>query len=436
MPPRVERQTSRSRALFDRAQALLPGGVNSPVRAYAAVGGTPRFIARASGPHVVDEDGHRYLDYVGSWGPMILGHAHPAVTEAIRSQAALGTSYGMPSRLEVEMAETVRRFMPSLERVRMVNSGTEATMAAVRVARGATGRDAIVKFEGCYHGHGDAFLIKAGSGAATFGTPDSPGVTGGTARDTRTATFNDLASVEGCFDAAEGAVAAVIVEPVAGNMGLVAPADGFLEGLRRLCDRQGAVLIFDEVMTGFRLAAGGAQERYGVRPDLTTFGKVMGGGLPVGAYGGHADLMKLVAPEGPVYQAGTLSGNPLAMAAGLATLQTIEAHPGFYTQLERLGAALEAGLVRAITDLGAPCRLARVGSMWTLFFTREPVHDWPSAARSNRALYGRFFHSMLERGVMLAPSQFEANFVSAAHTLDDIAETVAAAAAALETCRE
>ena len=344
--------------------------MNSPVRAFRAVGGHPIFIARARGARIVDEDGHEYIDYVGSWGPLILGHAHPAVTAAIGAQAALGTSFGMPSRLEVEMAEQLRSFLPSLERVRMVNSGTEATMAAVRLARGATGRDRIVKFEGCYHGHGDAFLIKAGSGAATFGTPDSPGVTAGTARDTLIATFNDLASVEALFDTHPGTIAAVIVEPVVGNMGVVAPEPGFLPGLRAVCDRHGSVLIFDEVMTGFRLARGGAQERYGVRPDLTAFGKIVGGGLPVGAYGGRADLMALVAPEGPVYQAGTLSGNPLAMAAGLATLREIDARPSFYDDLERRSAALESGIVDAITRLDAPCRLARVGSMWTLFFTR------------------------------------------------------------------
>jgi glutamate-1-semialdehyde 2,1-aminomutase len=421
-----------SAALFARARTLLPGGVNSPVRAFGAVGGTPIFVARASGARVFDEDGREYIDYVGSWGPMILGHAHPAVTAALQAQAPLGTSFGMPSRLEVEMAELLQRFLPSLERMRMVNSGTEATMAAVRLARGATGRSRIVKFEGCYHGHGDAFLIKAGSGAATFGTPDSPGVTAATARDTLTATFNEAASVDEAFANAPGDVAAVIVEPVVGNMGVVAPEPSFLPALRETCDRHGALLIFDEVMTGFRLARGGAQERYGIRPDLTTFGKVIGGGLPVGAYGGRADLMTRVAPEGPVYQAGTLSGNPLAMAAGLATLRVIDSTPAFYPNLEATGARLEAGLTDAIARIDAPCRLARVGSMWTLFFTRQPVKDWPSAATSDRARYGRFFHAMLDRGIVLAPSQFEANFISAAHTPSDIAATVQAAAAALE----
>jgi len=314
----------------------------------------------------------------------------------------------------------------------MVNSGTEATMAAVRLARGATGRTRIIKFEGCYHGHADGFLIKAGSGAATLGMPDSPGVTEGTARDTLTAAFNDLDSVARCFDSAPHGVAAVIVEPVAGNMGVVAPRPGFLEGLRAVCDRHNAILIFDEVMTGFRLARGGAQERYGVRPDLTTFGKVIGGGLPVGAYGGRADLMALVAPEGPVYQAGTLSGNPLAMAAGLAVLRVIEEDAAFYARLEERGAELEAGVLDAIRRLDLPCRFARVGSMWTLFLTAEDVSDWVSASRSDRECYGRFFHAMLARGVALAPSQFEANFISAAHTADDIQETIQAAAEALE----
>lgn len=424
--------TQRSRTLYERALGLLPGGVNSPVRAFKAVGGHPIFIARGEGAHVVDEDGRRYLDYLGSWGPLILGHAHPAVTGAIRNQAALGTSFGMPSRLEVEMAEMVRRFLPSVERVRMVNSGTEATMAAIRLARAATNRARIIKFEGCYHGHGDSFLIRTGSGAATFGTPDSPGVTSGTARDTLAAPYNDLEGVERCFQAAPGEVAAVIVEPVAGNMGVVAPRPGFLEGLRELCDRNGSLLIFDEVMTGFRLARGGAQGVYGVRPDLTTFGKVIGGGLPVGAYGGRADLMALVAPEGPVYQAGTLSGNPLAMAAGLAVLRLIEEKPDFYADLERRGAELETGVKAAIEGRGATCRLARAGSMWTLFFNDGDVTDWASASRSDRWRYGRFFHAMLERGVALAPSQFEANFISAAHTEADIERTIETVAASLE----
>jgi glutamate-1-semialdehyde 2,1-aminomutase len=417
--------------LFERASRRIPGGVNSPVRAFRGVGGTPLFIARALGARVEDEDGRTYIDYIGSWGPMILGHGHPAVVEAIRTQAARGTSFGAPSRLEVEMAETIARWMPAIDRVRMVNSGTEATMAAVRLARGATGRPKIVKFEGCYHGHGDAFLIKAGSGAATIGVPDSPGVTEGTARDTLIAAFNDGDGVARLFDSHPGAIAGVIVEPVVGNMGVVPPRPGFLQTLRDLCTTHGAVLILDEVMTGFRLARGGAQERYGVRPDLTTLGKIIGGGLPVGAYGGRADLMAHVAPEGPVYQAGTLSGNPLAMTAGLATLGAIEATSGFYDTLERLGARLEQGVRAALEQGGYPCRLARVGSMWTLFFTPDEARDWAGASRSDTARYGRFFHGMLRRGVSLAPSQFEANFISIAHTEADIDATVAAAGGAL-----
>jgi glutamate-1-semialdehyde 2,1-aminomutase len=428
-------ETRESEALFERARRRMPGGVNSPVRAFKAVGGTPRFIARAQGARVFDEDGNAYVDYVGSWGPMLLGHGHPAVVEAIQKQAAIGTSFGAPTRLEVEMAETLARLVPSLEKVRMVNSGTEATMSAIRLARGATRRPKIVKFEGCYHGHGDSFLIKAGSGAATFGTPDSPGVTEPTARDTMTARFNDLESVRRRFQTHVGAVAAVIIEPVVGNMGVVPPRPGFLEGLRELCDLHGVFLVFDEVMTGFRVARGGAQELFGVRPDLTTLGKVIGGGLPVGAYGGLVSLLSLVAPEGPVYQAGTLSGNPLAMAAGLAQLRAIEADRGLYERLDRLGTLLEEGLREAIAAGGHPCRVGRVGSMWTLFFNPREVTDWDTAARSDTARYGRFFHAMLERGFSLAPSQFEANFLSAAHTEADVEATVAAAREALEVSR-
>jgi glutamate-1-semialdehyde 2,1-aminomutase len=425
-------ETRASQELFRRARALLPGGVNSPVRAFRAVGGEPLFIARAVGARLWDEDGNELIDHIGSWGPMILGHAHPAVVQAIADQAGRGTSFGAPGRLEVEMAELLRRFVPALEMVRMVNSGTEATMAAIRVARGATGRPKIVKFEGCYHGHGDAFLIKAGSGAATFGVPDSPGVTEGVAQDTLTAAFNSLESVSRCFADHPGRIAAVIVEPVVGNMGCVAPRPGFLEGLRTLCSREGALLIFDEVMTGFRLARGGAQERYRIQPDLTTMGKIIGGGLPVGAYGGRRELMERVAPAGPIYQAGTLSGNPLAMAAGLATLRAIDADPTFYQRLEQAGAALEAGIHQAIERLGAACRFARVGSMWTLFFTPDPVIDWTSAAKSDTKRFARWFRGLLERGHFVAPSQFEANFLSIAHGPAEIASTVAAASAALE----
>jgi len=421
-----------SRALFERAEQVLPGGVNSPVRAYRAVGGTPRFLARAQGSRVWDEDGNELIDYVGSWGPMLLGHRPPSVMAAIERQLASGLAFGAPTSLEVEMAEAIVRLVPSIEMVRLVSSGTEATMAAVRLARAATGRARIVKFEGCYHGHGDSFLVKAGSGAATFGTPDSPGVTPATARDTLTAPFNDAGAVRELFAANPGEVAAVIVEPVVGNMGVVAPAWGFLQDLRDLCTADGALLIFDEVMTGFRLARGGAQEKYGVTPDLTTLGKIIGGGLPVGAYGGRRALMAQVSPSGPVYQAGTLSGHPVAMAAGLATLNEIAQDFDLYDRLDALGAALESGISTVTDD---SCHLARVGSMWTLFFAPSPVTDWTSAARADRARYGRFFHAMLDAGISLAPSQFEANFISTAHTQSDIAATVQAVARAIEASR-
>jgi glutamate-1-semialdehyde 2,1-aminomutase len=420
---------AKSEALFTRAIEVLPGGVNSPVRAFKAVGGTPRFVARAEGAYTWDEDGHRYLDYVGSWGPLILGHAPPRVIAALIAQAGVGTAYGAPTALEVAMAERIVATVPSIEMVRMVNSGTEATMAALRLARAATGRRYVIKFEGCYHGHADAFLVKAGSGAATFGVPDSPGVTAATAADTLTATFNDAGSVRELLASHPAEVAAVIVEPVVGNMGVVAPAWGFLQDLRDLCTVDGALLIFDEVMTGFRVARGGAQARYGVVPDLTTLGKVIGGGLPVGAYGGRRDLMSQISPSGPVYQAGTMSGNPVAMAAGLATLDGIDADPAFYDRLESLGARLEAAVADSVAVAG--CQFARVGSMWTLFFTHDPVTDWPSAARADRARYGRFFHAMLSRGIALAPSQFEANFISSAHTEADIDLTAASISAAL-----
>ncbi len=434
MTPELQADTTATSAvLFDRARELMPGGVNSPVRAFRAVGGVPRFIARGAGARVWDVDGHELIDFIGSWGPMILGHAHPAVVAAITRQAQEGTAFGAPTALEVRMAERLTTLVPSIEVVRMVNSGTEATMAALRVARGVTGRPGVIKFEGCYHGHGDSFLVKAGSGAATFGTPDSPGVTDATARDTVTARFNDLSSVRAAFTAHPGSIAALIVEPVVGNMGVVTPRPGFLDGLRELCSAEGALLIFDEVMTGFRVARGGAQERYGIRPDLTTLGKIVGGGLPVGAYGGRRDLMERVSPAGPIYQAGTMSGNPLSMAAGLATLDVIAADPQFYARLEAMGAALEDGLSAAAARTGAPCTIARVGSMWTLFFTPDRVDDWTGAARADVARFARFFQAMLARGIVLAPSQFEANFISAAHTPGDIETTIAAAAAALET---
>jgi glutamate-1-semialdehyde 2,1-aminomutase len=404
----------------------MPGGVNSPVRAFKGVGGTPRFIASASGATLTDVDGRAYIDYVGSWGPMILGHADPEVLDALREALARGTSYGAPTALEVEMAEEVIDAVPSVEMVRMVNSGTEATMSALRLARGATGRDKIVKFEGCYHGHGDSLLVKAGSGVATLGLPDSPGVTASVAQNTITAPFNDAAALEAVFDEHGADIAAVIVEPVVGNMGCVPPREGYLQALRETTKRHGALLIFDEVMTGFRLARGGAQELYGVTPDLTTLGKIIGGGLPVGAYGGRRDIMEQVAPAGPVYQAGTLSGNPLAMTAGLATLRRLRDR-AVYERLEEAGRRLCEGLGEAAREAGVETVTNRVGSMFTTFFTSEPVDDWPTAARADRERYGRFFHSMLEAGVYLAPSQFEAAFIGLAHTDELLGRTIEAA---------
>jgi len=420
----------RSAELFDRARGVLPGGVNSPVRAFRAVGGTPFFVARAEGPRLTDVDGKSYLDYVCSWGPLILGHAHPAVLEAIRAAAARGWSYGAPCEAEVQLAELVRRRMPSIEMVRFVNSGTEATMAAVRLARAATKRDVILKFVGCYHGHGDSFLVKAGSGVATLGLPDSPGVPGALASLTVTVPFNDVAAVEDVFRQRPQQIAAVIVEPYVGNAGFIAPDAEFHPALRALCDRTGALLIFDEVMTGFRVAPGGAQERLGVRPDLTTLGKIIGGGMPVGAYGGRADLMRLIAPEGPVYQAGTLSGNPVAMAAGLATLGETS-RPGFYETLEERTARLVAGIGDAARRHGVPVTVGHAGSLWGVYFTAGPVRDFAQAQRSDTALFARWHGAALERGVFLAPSAFEAGFVSSAHTDADIAHTVTALDAAL-----
>ncbi len=420
----------RSAELFDRARGVLPGGVNSPVRAFRAVGGTPFFVARAEGARLTDVDGKSYLDYVCSWGPLILGHAHPAVLEAIRAAAARGWSYGAPCEAEVQLAELVRRRMPSVEMVRFVNSGTEATMAAVRLARAATKRDVILKFVGCYHGHGDSFLVKAGSGVATLGLPDSPGVPGALASLTVTVPFNDVAAVEDVFRQRPQQIAAVIVEPYVGNAGFIPPDPAFHPALRALCDRAGALLIFDEVMTGFRVAPGGAQERLGVRPDLTTLGKIIGGGMPVGAYGGRADLMRLIAPEGPVYQAGTLSGNPVAMAAGLATLGETS-RPGFYETLEERTARLVAGIGDAARRHGVPVTVGHAGSLWGVYFTAGPVRDFAQAQRSDTALFARWHGAALERGVFLAPSAFEAGFVSSAHTDADIAHTVTALDAAL-----
>ena len=418
---------TRSDDLFTRAQQTIPGGVNSPVRAFKGVGGTPRFIARANGAHIFDADGKDYVDYVGSWGPMILGHQHPAVVEAIRRQAEVGVSYGAPTELEIEMAELLCNRMPCLEQVRMCNSGTEATMSALRLARACTKRDAIIKFEGCYHGHSDGLLVKAGSGALTLGTPSSPGVPADFARHTLIADYNELSTVEALFRAQPDAIAAVIVEPVAGNMNCVPPDPGFLAGLRALCDRFGALLIFDEVMTGFRVHPGGATALYGVRPDLVTLGKIIGGGLPVGAFGGRRDLLQQLAPVGPVYQAGTLSGNPLAMAAGLATLRAL-GDARLYSGLERYTGRLLEGLRAAARAAGVPFTTTQVGSMFGLFFTHEPqIRRYAQVMACDSKRFARFFHAMLDAGVYLAPSAYEAGFVSAAHGEAELAHTLDAA---------
>ncbi len=425
---------SRSAELFERAKDVLPGGVNSPVRAFRAVGGTPFFVARAAGCRLTDADGKTYVDYVCSWGPLILGHAPPAVLDAVRRAAERGWTYGAPCEAEVELAEAVRRRMPALEVMRFVNSGTEATMAAVRLARAATGRELILKFAGCYHGHADGFLVQAGSGVATLGLPDSPGVPAALAALTLTAPFNDVAAVEALFQRHGDRIAAVIVEPFVGNAGFIPPTPEFHPALRALCDRSGALLIFDEVMTGFRVAAGGAQERLGIRPDLTTLGKIIGGGFPVGAYGGRADLMRRVAPEGPVYQAGTLSGNPVAMAAGLATLRET-AGPAFYDTLERRTARLVTGIGDAVRRRGIPATLGHAGSMWGVYFAPGPVRNYADAQRADRALFARWHRAALARGVFLPPSAFEAAFVSSAHTDADIDFTIAQLDAALDEAR-
>ncbi len=421
-------QSERSHALFTRAQTLMPGGVNSPVRAFKSVGGDPFFVERADGPYLFDADGNRYIDYVGSWGPMIAGHNHPAVLDAVIRTARNGLSFGTPNPLEVTMAETITRLMPSCQMVRMVNSGTEATLSAIRLARGATGRSRIVKFEGCYHGHGDSFLVKAGSGMLTLGVPNSPGVPKALADLTSTLSYNDFDATTELFNAIGSEVAAVIVEPVVGNANCIPPRAGYLQHLRELCTQHGALLIFDEVMTGFRVALGGAQALYDVAPDISTFGKIIGGGMPVGAYGGRAELMRQIAPSGPIYQAGTLSGNPVAMAAGLAMLELIQA-PGFYETLDARTAALCDGLESAARDANVPFSTNRVGSMFGLFFTAEKVDSYAQATACDTAAFNTFFHAMLKRGVYLAPSAFEAGFLSMAHDHDIIAATIDAARA-------
>jgi glutamate-1-semialdehyde 2,1-aminomutase len=421
---------SKSHAAFARASRVIPGGVNSPARAFGGVGGQPIFIARGEGPFLIDIDGHRYLDYVGSWGPLILGHSHPRVVQAITSALANGATFGAPTELETQLAELIGELMPSMAMVRMVSSGTEASMSAIRLARGFTARDVIVKFAGCYHGHVDSLLVSAGSSATTLGVPNSPGVPRGCTADTLVLGYNDVPALQLAFREHGSKIAGVILEPVVGNMGLVVPAQEFLAELRRLTHHHGALLIYDEVMTGFRLALGGAQELFGQSPDLTVLGKIVGGGLPVGAYGGRADIMSKVMPAGPVFQAGTLSGNPLAMAAGLATLQQLRDHPP-YAKLEALGTKLVTGLELGARHAKLPHQIARVGSMWTLFFAPEPVTDYNSAKKSDTARFARFFWAMMDRGAYLPCSQFEAAFISAAHNEEHINQTIVAAGEAL-----
>jgi len=421
----------KSVTFFQEAQKLFPGGVNSPVRAFRAVGGQPLFIQRGEGPYLYDVDGNRYIDYVLSWGPLITGHAHPQVVEAVQQAACRGTSYGAPSPLEIELAQSVMDFMPNIEMIRFVNSGTEATMSALRLARAFTKRDKIIKFDGCYHGHADMLLVQAGSGVATLGLPDSPGVPATVAADTLVANFNDFDSVEALFKKYPGQIAGIIVEPVAGNMGVVPPVKGFLEGLRALTSREGSVLIFDEVMTGFRVHRGGAQTLYNIKPDLTTLGKVIGGGLPVGAYGGRTEIMQMVAPLGPMYQAGTLSGNPLAMSAGIATLSLIKGEE-CWEKLEQTAAKLESGISSAAKHAGLPIQQTRVGTMFTTFFSETKPVDWNTVKVADKVRFGKFFQKMLENGVYLAPSQFEAGFISTMHTNEVIDATTIAAELALK----
>ena len=425
-----KRNRTRSEAAFEAARQVLPGGVNSPVRAFRSVGGNPVFMEKAKGAYLWDIDGNQYIDYVGTWGPAIVGHAHPQVIRRIQEVAESGTSFGAPTLMETEMGQLVIDLVPSIEKVRFVNSGTEAVMSAIRLARAYTGRSKIIKFEGCYHGHSDYLLVKAGSGAATHGVPDSAGVPASTASETMNAHFNKLESVEALLKACPEQVAAILIEPVAGNMGCVPPEPGFLEGLRRLADESGACLIFDEVMTGFRVALGGAQQRYGVTPDITCLGKIIGGGLPVGAYGGKKEIMAQVAPDGPMYQAGTLSGNPLAMAAGLETLKLLQA-PGVYERLEVISTHLGEGLAAICHKKGIPHTAHRVGAMMTLFFTEGPVKTYNDVCRFDRERFNRFFWGMLDQGIYLAPSQFEASFFSLAHTYEDVERTLAAAERAI-----
>ncbi|PZX55642.1 glutamate-1-semialdehyde 2,1-aminomutase [Algoriphagus chordae] len=414
---------SKSKALFAKAQNFIPGGVNSPVRAFKAVGGDPLFIKKADGAYLYDEDGNQFIELVNSWGPMLLGHNHPKVKEAVIEAMEDGTSFGAPTAREVEIAELIVSMVPSIEKVRMVNSGTEATMSAIRVARGFTGRDKFIKMEGHYHGHGDSFLIAAGSGAMTMGDPDSPGVTKGTAKDTLIAPYNNLEAIEELVAANPGEIAALILEPVPGNMGLCLPKEGYLQGLRDICTREGIILIFDEVMTGFRLAKGGAQEVFGVTPDMTTLGKIIGGGMPVGAYGGKRELMEFVSPAGPVYQAGTLSGNPIAMAAGLTMLNHLNTDPNVYAELNHIGTKLTEGIKSINQELGLDYTINSRGSMYSLFFTDKPVFDFESAKNADTALFGRYFQAMLKRGVYLAPSQFESMFLSTA-LKDDLIDQI------------
>lgn len=422
---------TRSKELFERAQQSIPGGVNSPVRAFRSVGGTPIFIQRAEGPYLFDVDGNRYIDYIASWGPMILGHAWPPVVKAIQEYAAYSTSYGAPTELEIKMAELIRSMTPNVDLVRMVSSGTEACMSAIRLARGYTGRNKIIKFEGHYHGHADPFLVKAGSGVATFNIQTVPGVTPGVAQDTLTAAYNDPEGVQRLVDAYPGAIAAIIIEPVAGNMGCILPEPGFLEGVRAICDREGIVFILDEVMTGFRLAPGGAQERLGIRADLVTYGKVIGGGMPVGAFGGRRDIMMHISPLGNVYQAGTLSGNPIAMIAGYTLLKTLKDNPSIYTELEEKTVYLRDGLRRVFGEWGQPYRINQVGSMISVHFSDRPVRDFSSASGANNGLFKLFFHSMLRRGIYLPPSAFESWFLNNALTREDLNATVHAAGESL-----